>query len=78
MSEPSADTLNPTRDDFAALLNENMSEDALKEGSVVKGTVVSIEKDLPPKEDKEKKPEAKAVINQSAKNEQKPKDSPED
>jgi small subunit ribosomal protein S1 len=38
--------LNPTRDDFAALLGETMSEDDVFEGSVVKGTVTAIEKDL--------------------------------
>ena len=38
--------LNPTREDFAALLGETMSEDDVFEGSVVKGTVTAIEKDL--------------------------------
>ena len=38
--------LNPTRDEFAALLGETMSEDDVFEGSVVKGTVTAIEKDL--------------------------------
>ena len=38
--------LNPTREDFAALLGETMSEDEVFEGSVVKGTVTAIEKDL--------------------------------
>jgi small subunit ribosomal protein S1 len=37
---------NPTRDDFAALLEESMSSAAAQEGSVVKGTIVAIEKDL--------------------------------
>ncbi len=36
----------PSREDFAALLNESFKADALVEGSVVKGTVVAIEKDL--------------------------------
>jgi small subunit ribosomal protein S1 len=36
----------PTRDDFAALLEESFSQGALQEGSVVKGTIVGIEKDL--------------------------------
>jgi small subunit ribosomal protein S1 len=36
----------PTREDFAALLEESLQADALVEGSVVKGTVVGIEKDL--------------------------------
>ncbi len=38
--------LNPTREDFAALLGETMSEDEVFEGSVVKGTITAIEKDL--------------------------------
>jgi len=38
--------LNPTRDDFAALLNETLSNDDAFEGSVVKGTITAIEKDL--------------------------------
>jgi small subunit ribosomal protein S1 len=38
--------LNPTREEFAALLGETMSEDDVFEGSVVKGTVTAIEKDL--------------------------------
>ncbi|MCW5697029.1 MAG: 30S ribosomal protein S1 [Bauldia sp.] len=38
--------MNPTRDDFAALLNETFKADELVEGSVIKGTVVAIEKDL--------------------------------
>jgi small subunit ribosomal protein S1 len=36
----------PTREDFAALLNESFKADQLMEGSVVKGTVVAIEKDV--------------------------------
>jgi len=36
----------PTREDFAALLEESFQADALVEGAVVKGTVVGIEKDL--------------------------------
>ena len=38
--------LSPTRDEFAALLGESMSEDDVFEGSVVKGTITAIEKDL--------------------------------
>ena len=41
-----AATLSPTREDFTALLNEVFTADSLMEGSVVKGTVVAIEKDL--------------------------------
>jgi small subunit ribosomal protein S1 len=36
----------PTREDFAALLDETFGGGNLQEGSVVKGTVVGIEKDL--------------------------------
>ena len=42
----SSKDLTPTREDFAALLGETMSEDDVFEGSVVKGTVTAIEKDL--------------------------------
>ncbi len=38
--------LNPAREDFASLLEESFSETGPQEGSVVKGTVVAIEKDL--------------------------------
>jgi len=38
--------LNPAREDFASLLEESFSETETQEGSVVKGTVVAIEKDL--------------------------------
>ncbi len=38
--------MNPTRDDFAAMLEESFAGSDLHEGSVVKGTVVAIEKDL--------------------------------
>src|SRR4249920_2614961 len=36
----------PTREDFTALLNETYGEDEAFEGSVVKGRVVAIEKDM--------------------------------
>lgn len=36
----------PTREDFAALLNETFTADEPMEGSVVKGTVTAIEKDV--------------------------------
>ena len=39
-------SLNPTRDDFAALLEESFEQHELYEGSVVTGTVIAIEKDL--------------------------------
>ena len=45
ISEGSKD-LNPTREDFAALLSETLSKDDAFEGSVVKGVVTAIEKDL--------------------------------
>ena len=38
--------LNPTRDDFAALLNESFGGDSPFEGSVIKGKITAIEKDL--------------------------------
>src|SRR4249919_4118076 len=38
--------MNPTRDDFAALLSETLSNDDAFEGSVVKGKITAIEKDL--------------------------------
>jgi small subunit ribosomal protein S1 len=43
---PVANTATPSREDFTALLNEVFTADSLMEGSVVKGTVVAIEKDL--------------------------------
>jgi small subunit ribosomal protein S1 len=36
----------PTREDFAALLEESFTRSNLTEGSVVKGTIVAIEKDI--------------------------------
>src|SRR5438477_5695812 len=36
----------PTREDFAKLLEESMTQGSPQEGSVVKGTIVGIEKDL--------------------------------
>jgi small subunit ribosomal protein S1 len=36
----------PTREDFAAMLDESFNTGNLQEGSVIKGTVVGIEKDL--------------------------------
>src|ERR1700755_1851366 len=44
--EPRSREYNPTTDDFAALLDESLSGSAPAEGSVVKGKVVAIEKDL--------------------------------
>ena len=39
-------SLTPSRDDFTALLNETYGEDEAFEGSVIKGRVVAIEKDM--------------------------------
>ena len=36
----------PSRDDFAAMLEESFDHGNLNEGSVIKGTVVAIEKDM--------------------------------
>jgi len=46
MATATATSLNPTRDDFAALLEESFGQGSLQEGTVVKGKVVGIEKDL--------------------------------
>jgi small subunit ribosomal protein S1 len=43
---PALSTMNPSRDDFAALLDESFNRNEMHEGSVVKGIVVAIEKDL--------------------------------
>ncbi len=42
----SANSYAPSREDFSALLNETYGEDEAFEGSVVKGKVVAIEKDM--------------------------------
>ena len=41
-----SDTLNPTRDDFSALLDEQLQGRDFGEGQVVHGRVVGIEKDI--------------------------------
>ncbi len=46
MSTASSKEMNPTRDDFAALFNEHLETDDVYEGSVVKGRITAIEKDL--------------------------------
>lgn len=46
MNEVQSSELNPTREDFAVLLEEMLGKTSLAEGSVVKGKVVAIEKDL--------------------------------
>ncbi len=42
----STDTLNPTRDDFAALLKENEDARPVSEGSVATGKVIAVENDF--------------------------------
>jgi len=46
MSDAQLSELNPSREEFAALLEESFSLVDLREGSVVPGTVIAIEKDL--------------------------------
>src|SRR6476620_5028437 len=46
MTEPQASVSHPSRDEIAALLEESLTGTALQEGSVVKGTIVGIEKDV--------------------------------
>ena len=46
MATSADSSLNPTRDDFAALLDASYGENEAFEGSVVQGTVVGIEKDV--------------------------------
>ncbi|MGH1349736.1 MAG: 30S ribosomal protein S1 [Methyloligellaceae bacterium] len=46
MNELQAGDLNPTTEDFAALLEETFGSSDVLEGSVIKGKVISIEKDL--------------------------------
>jgi len=46
MTEPQASMSHPSHDEFAALLEESLTGSALQEGSVIRGTVVSIEKDM--------------------------------
>ena len=46
MPEALSKELNPSRDEFAALLAESLAKEDLFEGSVVKGRIVGIEKDL--------------------------------
>ena len=42
----STNSLTPSREDFAALLDESYGQSEAFEGTVVKGTVVGIEKDV--------------------------------
>jgi small subunit ribosomal protein S1 len=45
-AEVASKEFNPSREDFAALLAESLAKDDLFEGSVVKGKIVGIEKDM--------------------------------
>jgi small subunit ribosomal protein S1 len=45
-SSATANTYSPTRDDFAAMLDESFAGGNLHESSVIKGKVVAIEKDM--------------------------------
>ena len=46
MTESQTSIAQPSLDEFTALLEESLAGKALEEGSVVKGAVVSIEKDV--------------------------------
>ncbi len=46
MSTPGMNEMNPSRGDFEALLNESMGGESAFEGTVIKGRITSIEKDL--------------------------------
>ena len=46
MPTQTSNEMNPSRDDFAAMLAESLAKDDVFEGQVVKGKVVGIEKDL--------------------------------
>jgi small subunit ribosomal protein S1 len=46
MSAVVSNSLNPSREDFAALLDESYGKNDAFEGTVVKGTIVAIEKDV--------------------------------
>ena len=46
MSVQVAKEMNPTRDEFAAMLAESLAKDDVFEGQVVKGKIVGIEKDM--------------------------------
>jgi small subunit ribosomal protein S1 len=46
MVEPTTSEMNPSTDDFAAMLEESMLSTSIEEGQVVRGKVVAIENDL--------------------------------
>jgi small subunit ribosomal protein S1 len=46
MTNNNPNKLNPTIDDFAALLDESMSKINLSEGTIIKGVVTALENDF--------------------------------
>ena len=46
MSDPQLSEMNPTRDEFASLLEESFGSQELQEGNVIEGKIIAIEKDL--------------------------------
>ncbi|HHL43091.1 MAG TPA: S1 RNA-binding domain-containing protein, partial [Hellea balneolensis] len=46
MSTAQNDTLNPTTDDFASMLEASLETHSMSEGSVIVGTITAIEKDI--------------------------------
>ena len=46
MVEPSVSEMNPSREDFAAMLDASLGDEALAEGRVVTGKVIAVENDL--------------------------------
>ncbi len=46
LSEPSKREMNPTSEEFAALLDESLNSAGMDEGTVVKGKIIAIEKDM--------------------------------
>jgi small subunit ribosomal protein S1 len=46
MVEPTTSEMNPSTDDFAAMLEESMLSTSIEEGQVIRGKVVAIENDL--------------------------------
>ena len=46
MASVTADSYNPSKEDFSAMLEESFGSGGLQESSVIKGTVVAIEKDM--------------------------------
>ncbi|VAW11696.1 SSU ribosomal protein S1p [hydrothermal vent metagenome] len=46
MVEPSVSEMNPSREDFAAMLDASLGKEALAEGRVITGKVIAVENDL--------------------------------